>query len=101
MVANKQDVIDLLRKNSETFQGFGIKRIGVFGSFISGEQTEKSDVDLLIEFEKTKKTFQNFMGTANFAESILERNVDILTPESLSPYIAPYIERNIEYVKIS
>ena len=101
MVTNKQQIINLLKQNSDTFEKLGVKRMGVFGSFVSGKPTQKSDVDLLVEFEKGRKNFQNFMGTANFAETILGRNVDLLTPESLSPYLAPYIEKEVEYVQIT
>lgn len=101
MVGNKQQVIDLLKQNSDRLRQFGVKRVGVFGSFISGNQTEHSDVDLLVEFNKGQKNFQNFMGTANLTESILGRSVDLLTPESISPYIAPHIEKEIEYVQIT
>lgn len=100
MVVNKQDILDLLKQNSDKLQKFGIVRIGVFGSFISGKQTDKSDVDLLVEFDKGQKNFKNFMGTANFTEAILGRNVDILTPESLSPYIGPHIMKEVQYVQI-
>jgi uncharacterized protein with HEPN domain len=43
-----------------------VKRIGLFGSFVSGEQKPGSDVDLLVEFERGKKTFDNFMALSFF-----------------------------------
>ncbi len=101
MVVNKQDIIDLLKENSPKLHELGVKRIGIFGSFVTGTQTAKSDVDLLVEFNKGHKNFRNFMGTANFTEAILGRNVDLLTPESLSPYIGPYIEKEVEYVQVA
>lgn len=101
MVANKQDVLDLLKQNSLKLREFGVTRIGIFGSFVSGEQTDKSDVDLLVEFNKGQKSFKNFIGAADFTEAILGRNVDILTPESLSPYIGPHILKEVQYVQIT
>lgn len=101
MVVNKQDIIDLLKENSGKLQQLGVKRVGIFGSFVTGTQTANSDVDLLVEFNKGQKNFHNFMGTANFTETVLGRNVDLLTPESLSPYIGPYIKKETEYVQIT
>jgi len=101
VVANKQQIIDLLRKNSPKLRKLGVKRVGIFGSFAAGTQTANSDVDLLVEFNKGQKNFHNFMGTANFTEAIMGRNVDLLTPESLSPYIGPYIEKEVEYVQVT
>lgn len=100
-VSNKDQVIGILKQNSQEFGKFGVNRIGVFGSFASGTQSAQSDVDLLVEFKEGQKNFRNFMGTASFAESLLGRKVDLMTPQSISPYIAPHIEKNIEYVQIS
>lgn len=100
-VVNKRQIIELLKENSEKLERFGVSRIGVFGSFVSGGQNEDSDVDLLVEFTSGQKNFRNFIGTANFTEDLLGRKVDLLTPQSLSPYIAPHIEKEIEYVQIS
>ena len=100
-VTNQQQILDLLKENRETLGKLGVNRIGVFGSFVTGEQNKSSDVDLVVEFNKGQKNFHNFIGTANFAEDLLGRKVDLLTPQSLSPYIAPHIEKKIEYVQIS
>jgi len=100
-VFNKGQIIDLLKQNSQGLEKFGVNRIGVFGSFATGEQNAQSDVDLVVEFNEGQKNFRNFMGTASFTEDLLGRKVDLLTPQSLSPYIAPHIEKNIEYVQIS
>jgi len=75
--------------------------MGIFGSFVSGMQNNNSDVDLLVQFKKGQKNFRNFMGTADLTEALLGRNVDLLTPESLSPYIGPRIEKEVEYVQIA
>jgi predicted nucleotidyltransferase len=98
VITTKQQAVDLLRQNSNEFQKFGVKRIGIFGSFVLGKQDSKSDIDLLVEFDEGKKSFRNFMGTASLAETIFDRKVDLVTPQSLSPHIAPYVEREVEYV---
>jgi len=101
MVTNKQQVLEILKNNSRQLQAFGVEKVGIFGSFVSGTQNNNSDIDLLVQFKKGQKNFRNFMGTANLTEDLLERNVDLLTPESLSPYIGPHIEKGVEYVQIT
>jgi uncharacterized protein len=101
MVSNKQDIFETLDNNKNKLQKLGVSRMGVFGSFIRNEQTNLSDIDLLVEFAKGEKNFHNFINTANFMESILGRKVDLVTPESLSPYIGPHIMKNIQYVQIA
>ena len=94
---DKREIFALLNANESQLRQFGVKRCGLFGSFARGEQTEHSDVDILVEFEEERKTFDNFMGLAFFLEDLFGRKVDLLTPESLSPYIGPHILREVEY----
>ena len=80
---------------------FGVKNIGLFGSFVRGDQTPDSDIDILIEFTPEKHTFDNFMDVAFLLEKILERKVDLVTPEALSPHIGPHILKEVERVLIA
>jgi hypothetical protein len=80
---------------------YGVKNIGLFGSFVRGDQTPDSDIDILVEFTPEKHTFDNFMEVAFLLEKILERKVDLVTPEALSPHIGPYILKEVERVPIA
>ena len=96
----KKVILQKVRDNKEEIRKFGITRIGLFGSFVRGEQNVDSDIDLLVEFVKGKKTFRNFIGFSEYMESVLGNKVEVLTPESVSPYIAPYIKNEVKYVQI-
>ena len=100
-VLNKFQLLQLITDNKNTIQNFGVEKLGLFGSFVRNEQTEKSDVDFIVEFEKGKKSYKNFIGLASFLENLLGRNVEVITPQSLSPYIGPHIIKTVEYVAIS
>lgn len=78
-----------------------MRRCGIFGSFLRGQQQPESDVDVFVEFDPQRKTFDNFMGLVFFLEELFGREVDLLTPESLSPYLGPSILREVEYVSLS
>ena len=80
---------------------YGVKNIGLFGSFVRGEQTPLSDIDILVEFTPEKHTFDNFMEVAFLLEEILGRKVELITPEALSPHIGPHILREVERVPIA
>ena len=99
-VRTKEDVFTLLRQNGEQLRRFGVGQISVFGSFARGEPNDASDVDILVEFEAGRKTFDNFMSLAFFLEDLFGRKVDLLTPESLSPHIGPHILREAEYAEV-
>ncbi len=98
---NKEIIYVQLQKHKATLEKYGVKKIGLFGSFVRNEATDKSDIDFLVDFKKEKKTFKNFMDLAFFLEDIFERKVEIVTPQSLSPYIGPHILKTVEYVPVS
>jgi uncharacterized protein len=96
-VQDKKQIFERLNEHEAELRRFGVKRFGLFGSFQRGQQSSKSDVDFLVEFEIGKKSFDNFMNLAFFLEDLLERKVDLVTTESLSPHIGPKILREVEY----
>ena len=100
-VKTKEEVFTLLRQNGARLRGFGVGQISVFGSFARGEQNDESDVDILVEFEPGRKTFDNFMGLADYLEELFGRKVDLLTPESLSPRFGHYILDEAELATIN
>ena len=99
-VREKQEVLRIIRNHQQEIRDFGVRRCGFFGSFVRGEATEQSDVDILVEFEPGQKTFDNFMQLAFFLEDLLGRDVDLVTVESLSPHIGPHILKEVEYASI-
>jgi uncharacterized protein len=99
-VADKQELLDRLRTNHARIKGYGVRRYGIFGSFVRNEARAESDVDMLIEFEPGQETFDNFMELGFFLEDLLGRRVETLSPKWLSPYIGPHILREAEYVEI-
>jgi predicted nucleotidyltransferase len=87
-------IIDILRiRDQEIKERFHVKRIGLFGSFARGDEKETSDVDIMVEFEEP--TFDNFMKLAFFLEDIFGRSVELVTPDSLSPYLASYVTKEV------
>lgn len=98
LLKSKQDIFQELQTHQKTLEDYGVKRCGLFGSFQRGEATENSDIDLLVEFKSELKTFMNFMDLCFFLEDLFGRKVDVLTPESLSPYLRDIILGEVEYV---
>jgi len=89
-----------MQAHQSQIRAFGVRRLGLFGSFARGQQNESSDIDLLVEFDPRQKTFDAFMNLCFFLEDLLQRRVELVTPESLSPYIGPHILREVEYVPL-
>ncbi len=100
-VSDQKEVFQVLKEQERKLRDLGVRRWGLFGSFARGEQGKQSDVDILVEFLPGKKTFDNFMNLAFLLEEILGRKVDLVTPESLSPYIGPAILKEAQYATIT
>jgi hypothetical protein len=98
-VLTKEEIIKKIEENGDKIKSYGVKEIGVFGSYVRGEQKEKSDVDILVEFEKRKKTFNNYMGLILFLEDLFGCAVDLVIEENIKPLLKPYILGEVEYVK--
>jgi hypothetical protein len=99
--AAKKHMVALIQGQALPLRSLGVRRLGLFGSFARGEQTAGSDIDVLVEFEAGQKTFDHFMQLAALLEAVLGREVDLVTPESLSPYLRSFILQEIEYVALN
>jgi len=58
-VQSKEDILNLLQDHHTELRRFGVRRCGVFGSFVRNEPDDRSDVDILVEFAPEQKTFDN------------------------------------------
>ena len=92
------DALSLLRGHEPVLrERFGVARIGIFGSFARGEERPDSDVDVLVEFRKGEKTFDNYMGCKFYLEDLFGRKVDLVTDGALKPLIREPILREVVY----
>ncbi|MHC4882877.1 MAG: nucleotidyltransferase family protein [Planctomycetota bacterium] len=92
-----EEIQKQIRDNRGTIRNYGVNKIGLFGSWVRGEQKPDSDIDMLVFFDPDKLTFDNYMDLNFFLEDLLHTNVDMLTPEQISPHIMPYIQKEILY----
>jgi hypothetical protein len=92
------EIKEFLTRNKKNIEkNFGIKSIGIFGSFVKGEANAYSDIDILIEFQKDKETFRNYMGLKFYLEEELNRKVDIIIKDSIKPLIKSEILKEVVY----
>ncbi len=100
-VQSKEDIVQRLREAREQLVVLGVFSIGLFGSFVAGQQTATSDVDFLVDFAPGQHSFDNFMDLSFLLEALMGRRVELLTRESLSPHIGPHILREVERVSVA
>ena len=99
-VDNKNSLLAELLLYRNEIKAFGVKKLSLFGSFASGKPETNSDIDLLVDFEPGKKSFDNFMDLSFFLEDISGRKVELITTQSLSKFIGPHILNGAEDVGI-
>jgi uncharacterized protein len=99
-VSTKKDIVERLRLQRAAIRDAGVRRLGLFGSFLKENPRTDSDVDLLVEFDPARKSFDNYWRLSELLEQELCRPVDLLTTESLSPHIGPRILAEVEYVPL-
>ena len=97
-MTTRNDILSQLKIHKNEFSKFGIHTVGLFGSYIRNEQTANSDIDLLIDFEPGRATFDNLMAFHDIVENLFRNTkVEVVTKNSLSPYIGPRILNEVEY----
>ncbi|OHE88741.1 MAG: nucleotidyltransferase [Verrucomicrobia bacterium RIFCSPLOWO2_12_FULL_64_8] len=89
-----------IRPIRQRLRAAGVQRLGVFGSVARGEARRDSDVDVLVTFAPAQRTFDNFMAVSEALEEALHRPVELVTADSLSPYLAPRILHEVQYVDL-
>lgn len=96
---NKKTVIKRLSSLKAPLMAVGVCQLGLFGSTVRGENTPKSDIDILIDFNAGQETYLNFIGACNILQDAFgETKLDVVTLKGLSPYIGKAILSEVEYV---
>ncbi|MBC7216945.1 MAG: nucleotidyltransferase family protein [Candidatus Caldatribacterium sp.] len=93
-----EDFMDILRKNvGELKRRFKVQEIGVFGSYVRGEENEKSDLDVLVAFQEPVGLFA-FLDLEEYLEELLGVKVDLVSRKALKPHIGKHILEEVVYI---
>jgi len=99
-IKSKESILNALAEKKQELRRYGVKEIGLFGSYARGDSRRDSDVDLLVDIEKEHKTLRNFLALNYYLEDLLGTKVDLITKQSLSPYIGPHILDTVAYASL-
>ena len=93
-----EEKIEILKKlKPELQKQYGVSSLGIFGSFVRGKQKRKSDLDILVDFEKAPTLF-GFIRLERFLSSELNIKVDLVMKSALKPTIGKYILNEVVHV---
>ena len=93
----KSDIVKTIQENMKEIKTYGIKKIGIFGSMATASNTKESDIDILVEFQKDKKAFDNYMELKFFLEELFHRKVDLVIEDALKSRIKDTVLKEVSY----
>lgn len=93
----RDDILKKLEKNREAIRGFGVRRLGIFGSYARGEQSRSSDRDFLVEFGDA--ALQNYLNLKDFLECLFDCPVDLVFADTVKPRLRPIIFNEVVYAQ--
>ena len=79
----RKTITEKIKNNKKELSKYGVRKIGLFGSFARQTQGKKSDVDILIKLDKP--TFDNYIELKFMLEKMLHRKVDLVIEDNLKP----------------
>jgi len=94
----KKQIIEKIEDRKEKLQERGVKKIGLFGSFLKGEQKRGSDIDFLVEFEENKLG-ENYFEVIFYLKNLFRKNIDLIPLENLRKELN-YVKEEAVYVEI-
>ena len=85
----------LQERQDEMRARFSVQRIGIFGSYLRGNASEKSDIDLIVDL--AEPTFDHYMDLKFYLEAIFERPVDLVLSDTIKRRLKPVIQKEAAY----
>ena len=87
-----------IKKNKKEIEGkYKVKEIGIFGSYVRGEELKGSDIDILVEFKEPIGLFK-FLDLEEYLENLLDKKVDLVSKKALKPQIGKQILKEVIYI---
>jgi predicted nucleotidyltransferase len=94
----KKEIIKIIRNSKPEMEShYGVQRLGLFGSYVKEKQSKRSDIDILVTFNRDIDLF-DFLDLREYLEDQLRLKVDLVMESALKPAIGKRILSEVEYV---
>lgn len=98
-MTTRERILNVLSNHKHEFSSLGIRNVGLFGSYARNEESENSDIDLLLDFDPDQESFDNYMAVYDILEQLfVGERIEVVTKNGLSPFIGPAILKEVQYV---
>lgn len=92
-----ETILQTLNEHRQQLYDLGVRKIGLFGSHVRGEQTPDSDMDFLVQLADQK--FRTYTNILDYLETIFGGEIDLVMEDAVKPRIKPYIMQEVTYVE--
>lgn len=93
-----EEIKNIITEHKDTLQSHHkVRQIGIFGSYVRGEQQKKSDLDILVTFSGSVDLIK-FIQLENHLSKLLGVKVDLVTKAALKPFIGKHILEEVVYL---
>lgn len=96
-ILNSEKIIKKIKEKSKDIKKYQVNKIGLFGSFAKNKQHKKSDIDIIVNFNK--ETFDNYMDLLFLLEKMFKRKIDLVIEKDLHPELN-YVKKKAKYVRL-
>lgn len=93
----KTEILTKIRQHANELKAYKVKKVGLFGSFAHLNQKASSDIDILVEFDRDGKTFDNYMELKFYLERLFHRKVDLVIKDALKTRIKGKVLSEVKY----
>ncbi|MBI1969311.1 nucleotidyltransferase family protein [Candidatus Woesearchaeota archaeon] len=90
-ILQPEEIIRKIEEHREKIRQFGVKRLMLFGSHARNKASEESDIDFLVEFEKGRGLFDDYVHLLQFLQDTFRREIDLVEPGLIREELKPYI----------
>lgn len=94
---NPEKILAILKQNSQQLKQFGVRKIGLFGSYRRGTPQKESDMDFLVQLDNP--SFDDYMDLKFFLEDLFNCQVDLVMEETLKPRLRSTILNEVIYAE--
>lgn len=90
-------ILKTIERHRSDVNRYGVKRLGLFGSYARGRTRKGSDLDFLVEFDRD--TFDNYMGLKIYLEDLFHKRIDLVIADAVKERLRPTILRDVIYAQ--
>ena len=87
----------LKEHKGEVVRRYRVSELGIFGSFVRGEQKRRSDIDILVEYEEVPDLFE-FINLERYLQRLLRKKIDLVRKEAIRPELKNRILSEVIYI---